>query len=129
MIYNDKLPAQYGTFTEISSISDISKSKPFPTEVDFENGYIQRYFLKKINENIIFETSYLSAMNSKNNLYKLVNLRWKISGPKNNVYKANILDKAGVTEQNRSEIERVKKETGVDLSGTLTNLLEYWRGR
>jgi hypothetical protein len=45
------------------------------------------------------------------------------------VYKNGILDKNGVEESNRFEIDRVKKEEGIDLSTTLTNLLEYWRGR
>jgi hypothetical protein len=61
-------------------------------------------------------------------LYKTVQVKWKITGPKNNIYKGNILDKAGVTEQNRFEIDRIKKEEGIDLSGVLNNPLEYWRG-
>lgn len=129
MIYNNTLPSQYGTFSELGDGSVISKSKPMPTSEDFANGYITRYFLKKANEDIIFETSYSTYRNVNKNLYKSVQVKWKISGPKNNIYKVNILDKAGVMEQNKFEIDRVKIEEGVDLSGTLANLLEFWRGR
>jgi hypothetical protein len=129
MIYNNTLPSEYGTFSEIGDGSVISKSRPMPTTDDYTNGYITRYFLKKANENVILEISVLSYQNVNQNLYKPVQLKWKISGPKNNIYKGNILDKAGVMEQNRFEIDRVTKEEGVDLSGTLANLLEYWRGR
>ena len=129
MIYNNTLPNEYGTFSEIGDGSVISKNRPTPTGEDYINGYITRYFLKKANENVIIEVSVLSYKNVNQNLYKSVQLKQKISGPKNNIYKENILDKAGVMEQNKFEIDRVKKEEGVDLSATLANLLEYWRGR
>lgn len=128
MIYKETLPAAYGIFPELGTPSSISKSKPTPSSDDYDKGYIDRYFLKKTNENIIFEVSYITT-NVNTNLYKKVQLKWKISGPRNNIYKNNILDKNGVEESNRFEIDRVRKEEGVDLSGTLTNLLEYWRGR
>lgn len=129
MIYNDTLPSKYGVFTEISDASNVPKNKPVPTAEDYTNGYITRYFVKKANENVTFEISYITSRSINSNLYKVVNLRWKISGPKNDIYKNGIMDKAGVIEQNKFEIDRVKKEEGVDLSGTLNNLLEYWRGR
>lgn len=129
MIYNNTLPTQYGTFPEIGSSSNISKNRPIPTTEDYNNGYINRFFLKKANENFIFEISYLNSKNINPNLYKLVELKWKISGPLKNVYKNGILDKNGVEESNRFEIDRIKKEENIDLSSTLTNLLEYWRGR
>jgi len=129
MIYNNTLPTQYGTFTEIGNSSNILKSKPVPTSEDYATGYIKRFFAKKINENFIFEVSYLTTSNINTNLYKTVEVKWKISGPKNNVYKGSILDKNGVEESNKFEIDRVRKEEGIDLSDTLANLLEFWRGR
>lgn len=128
MIYNNALSSQYGVFTELRDSSNISKNKPVPTAEDYTNGYITRYFVKKANENVTFEISYITSRSINANLYKVVNLRWKISGPKNDIYKNGIMDKAGVMEQNKFEIDRVKKEESVDLSGTLNNLLEYWRG-
>lgn len=127
MIYNDKLPQSYGTFVGLGKSPAFSGYTPIPSTEDYNKGYLERYFVKKINESIIMEISHLVTPNE--NLYKKINVQWKISGPKNNVYKNGIIDKAGVMEQNRFEIDRIIKEEGVDLSSTLTNLLEYWRGR
>ncbi len=127
MIYKETLSTAYGIFPELGAPSNISKNKPAPTASDYTQGYIDRYFLKKINENLIFEIAYIST-DVNINLYKKVQVKWKIAGPKGNVYKNNILDKNGVEESNRFEIERIKKEEGVDLSSALPNLLEYWRG-
>jgi len=129
MIYNDKLTNSYGVFTEIRGGSSISKYKKLPSDQDYKDGYVERYFVKKINENIIIEIDRTGTSTINLYLYKLATLKWKISGPKNNIYKNNILEKDGVEEFNKFEIERVKKEEGVDLSSTLPNLLEYWRGR
>ena len=128
MIYNQTLPSQYGTFPEIGEITNILITKPKPSPEDYNKGYITRVFVKKINENVINEISYVDKSSINLNLYKTVQVKWKITGPKNNIYKGNILDKAGVTEQNRFEIDRIKKEEGVDLSSVLANKLEYWRG-
>lgn len=128
MIYNETLSSQYGIFADIGSATNIVISKPTPSDEDYTNGYINRVFVKKVNENVIHEVPYLYKVSVNQYLYKTVQVKWKITGPKDNVYKGKILDKAGVTEQNKFEINRVKKEEGVDLSGVLNNPLEYWRG-
>jgi hypothetical protein len=128
MIYNQTLPSQYGPFSDIGGITNILITKPNPSPEDYNNGYITRIFVKKINENVINEVSYANKFSINVNLYKTVQVKWKITGPKNNIYKGSILDKAGVTEQNTFEIDRIKKEEGVDLSSVLSNKLEYWRG-
>jgi hypothetical protein len=128
MIYNEKLSSQYGTSLDIGGTTNITIFKPTPSEEDYKKGYLIRVFVKKINENVIKEISYLHKNSANSNLYKTVQIRWKITGPKNNIYKGSILDKAGVIEQNTFEIDRIKKEEGVDLSSVLANKLEYWRG-
>jgi hypothetical protein len=128
MIYNEKLSSQYGTSLDIGGMTNITIFKPTPSDEDYKKGYIIRVFVKKINENVINEISYVDKSAININLYKTVQVKWKITGPKNNIYKGNILDKAGVTEQNTFEIDRLKKEEGVDLSSVLSNKLEYWRG-
>ena len=128
MIYNETLSSQYGSFVDIGNATNIVISKPTPSNEDYNSGYITRTFVKKVNENIIHEVPYLLKGSVNKYLYKPVDVKWKITGPKNNIYKGNILDKAGVTEPNRFEIDRIKKEEGIDLSGVLNNPLEYWRG-
>lgn len=129
MIYNEKITESYGKFPEVSGRIVPIGQKNKPIEDNYNSGYMPRFFIKKANENKIFEitSQYISGINT--NLYKVVSIKWKISGPKNNIYKNGILDKSGVEDSNKFEIDRVKKEEGVDLSGTLANLLEYWRGR
>ena len=128
MIYNETLSSQYGSFADIGNATNIVISKPTPSAQDYESGYITRIFIKKINENIIHEIPYVTRNNININLYKSVQVRWKITGPRNNIYKGNILDKAGVIDQNTFEIDRIKKEEGVDLSSVLANKREYCRG-
>lgn len=129
MIYNDSLAKSYGSFEGISSNSNLIVSKQIPTDSDYKEGYFERYFAKKVNDNKTYEVDYLNSKNVSSDLYKVVSVKWKISGPKNNIIVNGILDKAGIIEQNTAEIDRVKKEEGVDLSSTLPNLVEYWRGR
>lgn len=58
---------------------------PKPTEQDYQTGEIQRYFSKKVNENIYYETSGLF----QNNLYIGFSIPWLITGNKDNVAKVN----------------------------------------
>lgn len=128
MIYNPELSSSYGVFNELSSISVPIKSGRPPNSNDYADGYVTRFFLKKINEDIIHEVSEEYINQTKNPLYAEVSIKWTICGARNNVFKNNVIDQTGVIEKNRFEIERVRKETGVDLSKRLNNLLEYWRG-
>jgi hypothetical protein len=129
MIYNEKIASSYGSFIGTGTTNFPLNYKPTVREENYKTGYLARYFAKKVNENKIIEIENRPNYLNNNQLYKIVSLKWKISGPKNNVYKGNILDKSGVMEQNKFEIDRVKIEEGVDLSSTLTNLLEFWQGR
>lgn len=129
MRYNEKLPSLYGTFADISTGISAVAYKPTPSNEDYKSGYLTRFFAKKVNENKIIEISNQSSNLINKQLYAVVSLEWKISGSKNNIYKNGILDKRGVEESNKFEIDRVKKEEGIDLSSTLANLLEFWRGR
>jgi hypothetical protein len=128
MIYNDNLLKSYGAFNEIRGISNLVQTRPSPSDQDYKAGYINRYFAKKVNENRIIEVDYNSTTTINTALYKVVKVAWKITGPRTNVMKNGTMDKAGVVDQNKFEIEKIYKEEDVDLSGVLTNLTEYWRG-
>lgn len=128
MIYNDTLVKSYGATPE--TLAGIAPKTYFPLigTDDYKLGYIKRTFAKKVNEDRTIEIKYSDSNNINSALYKIVTINWKVSGPKNDVIKNGILDKAGVVEQNRFEIERIYKEQGVDLSKQLPNPLEFWRG-
>lgn len=128
MIYNDTLKSSYGNFDGVGTFTIMARYRPAPTSQDYDSGYITRYFAKKINENSVIEIKNTTASQNTSPLYKITSIKWKISGQKNNVFSNNIMNNAGVMEQNKSEIDRVMREDEVDLSRTLNNLLEYWRG-
>ena len=102
--------------------------KPFPSLKDYSKGYINRYFVQKINDLTITEVNkekYNSI--SKNYFNKLV-IQWIISGPKNNQYKNKILDRKGVQEQNiQTLFENEKLMKGLKVY--LNNPLEFWGGK
>ena len=102
--------------------------KPFPSLKDYSKGYINRYFVQKINDLTITEVNkekYNSI--SKNYFNKLV-IQWIISGPKNNLYNNKILDRKGVQEQNiQTLFENEKLMKGLKVY--LNNPLEFWGGK
>jgi hypothetical protein len=128
MIYNDALVKDYGRAPEVFTGIPPKKYLPTVSSVDYNTGFIRRTFVKKVNEGVIIEIKYSDSLNINPALYKMVSLNWKVSGPKNNIITNGVLTNAGVTEQNSSEISRVNVEQGIDLSGVLANLLEFWRG-
>lgn len=128
MIYNDSLVKSYGVAPATLIGVAPRMYTPLVSTNDYGAGFFKRTFAKKINENKIVEIKYSDASSINSSLYKVVTINWKVSGPKNNIVKNGTLDKAGVTEQNRIEIERSNTEEGVDLSATLPNLLEFWCG-
>jgi len=72
----------------------ISKSdKIQPTDEDYKNGYINRYFLKSTSDKYsgIFEVNEKNYNKFKNNqYYKNIIIKWFISGDKNTVSEKNL---------------------------------------
>ena len=128
MIYNDKLSSEYGKSTSMFFGDVPTEYRPIPTKEQYQSGILIRYFAKKINENKIIEIDPAKISGLDKNLYVTVNLTWKISGSKEKKIINGIIEKSSVSENNAAEINRVKIETGVDLSFVLSNLVEYWRG-
>ena len=114
--------------TILSDVTFPNYYKPIVTKNEYSKGYINRYFVQKINDLIITEVD----KNIYNKIYvnyfsKLV-IQWIISGPKNNVYKNKILDRKGVQEQNiQTLVEYEKKMKGLKVY--LNNPLEFWGGK
>jgi hypothetical protein len=128
MIYNETLVKSYGSAPEVFMGTSPKPCSVLVSAEDYSVGYVRRTFAKKANEDVVVEIKYSDSASINTALYKIVNLNWKVSGPKNDVMKNGILDKAGVVEQNFAEIDRVNVEQGVDLTRQLSNLLEFWRG-
>lgn len=127
MIYNDNIVSEYGNVGFISGNAPVSY-QPKPTGADYYLGYFTRWFAVRVNDVKATEVDPEKSGQINTDLYKVVSLIWKISGPKDTLVVDGIIEKSGVKKENEREIERVKHETEVDLRTTLTNPLELWRG-
>lgn len=127
MKYNDKIVSEYGNNTVFTGGSPVAY-QPKPTGEDYTNGFFVRWLCKRVNETKATEIDPNFSGNIDSNLYKTVSLTWVIAGPKNKIVSNGIVTQFGVAERNLAEIERVKIEEDVDLSKTLINPLELWRG-
>jgi len=89
---------------------------PSPSDVEYNTGYIERYFVQKINDNdsTIYEidNSYVSIIQA-NGLYKVTSIRWRIKGVPQEIMNAN-----------KKSIEFVKMEMP-KLGLYLPNLLQF----
>ena len=77
--------------------------KPFPKTKDYSIGYINRYFVQKINDLTITEVNKNKYNEISSTVYNKLSIRWIISGPKNNVYKNKMLDE----EDNALEVAKL----------------------
>ena len=121
------IPEQYINIggTDMSNEVYPNYYKPVPTSKDYSKGYINRYFVQKINDLKITETNKNNYNDIYNNYFSKLVIQWIISGPKNNVYKNKILDRKGVQEQNiQTLVEYEKSMKGI--KNYLNNPLEFW---
>ena len=124
------IPEQYTNIGGIDMSNDVYPNyyKPVPTSKDYSKGYINRYFVQKINDLKITETNKNNYNDIYNNYFSKLVIQWIISGPKKNVYKNKILDRKGVQEQNiQTLVEYEKSMKGLKVY--LNNPLEFWGGK
>lgn len=103
--------------------SSVSKQySPQPTQENYNNGYVDRYFIKKNNEYVYIEISYDEYLKYTNGsydvpteLYTPFNIVWYISG-----------DKLTAIQRNQLSIYRLEKNNGyIGLSNYLNNKFDY----
>ena len=102
--------------------------KPFPKTKDYSLGYINRYFVQKINDLMITEVDKNMYNNISIQYYNKLIIQWIISGPKNNQYNNKILERKGVQEQNIQTLNDGEKSMK-GLKTYLNNPLEFWGGK
>ena len=124
------IPEQYTNIGGVDMSDDIYPNyyKPLPTSKDYLKGYINRYFVQKINDLTITEVNKNKYNDIYTNYFNKLVIQWIISGPKNNVYKNKILDRKGVQEQN-IEILNISENKMTDIKNYLNNPLEFWGGK
>ena len=106
-------PQKYFTYSAPRSV------KRLPTDIETENGLMDRYFVYKRNEpnRVMIEVDEKQTENfDRDNaginqyLYGLVEFPWKLSGPEFDVRKNGILVDPGVVDTNIRIIERYSKK-------------------
>ena len=101
---------------------------PIPTEFDYDNGFIRRYFIQKTNDSngFVFEVSEEIHNELRDNpFWKVTDLKWRITGPKETVYnQKGELSDIGVEITNKQIINLTSK-TIRNISLYLPNLLQF----
>jgi hypothetical protein len=114
------------SFDGISTNFPVYK-KPSPNANDYLNGYINRYFVKKINDNTIYEVDSVGYADVSNTLYTKSSLSWKITGRPKNSNDGKTVTDIGVISYNSYSISVLEK-TIPGIRNILRNTVEFWRG-
>ena len=111
--------------------------RPSPTEQDYKRSYITRYFAKKTNSFdhstiVEIDKEQFSGYGKKPHgiddaLYQIISLKWKISGPQNDVLDGSgTTIKVGVSQTNARTLKRKNREMR-GIGTYLGSLLEFWK--
>ena len=104
---------------------------PVLTAEDRKQGFITRYFIKKINSIVITEIdqSTFDEFDSKKidpNLYKTIEVKWIISGPIQTITEGTVV-RQGVELQNKNVVKEAKLDMP-EITNKLNNFLELYIG-
>lgn len=108
----------------------ISAYIPTPKEIDYNRGYIRRFFAQRSND----KTSPIIEISSdsfnrigRSNIYRVVTLRWRIKGPKQIIFNKNgdVSDR-GVAYSNNKAIDLVSNDIP-NLKLYLPNLYQFYK--
>jgi hypothetical protein len=103
---------------------------PSPQTLDYENGFIERYFAQRANDSnaFVFEIN-LEEYNklSTNPYWSVDKMRWRLNGPIDSVYSLNgLLVDVGVRSSNLASISIIsEKIKNIDLY--LINPLQFYK--
>lgn len=103
---------------------------PSPTDTDYDNGIIERYFAQKVNDvnAFVYEISKQTYNELNTNPYWNIGvLKWRITGPLEAIYDDNgkMVDK-GVRNSNIATIAEGQK-TIKNLNLYLINILQFYK--
>jgi hypothetical protein len=101
---------------------------PTPSDTDYENGFIERYFTQKVNDknSYVFEIDKEVYFNLFDNPYWIVEImKWRITGPITPVYNVDgILIDKGVIESNNASISIISEKIK-NVKLYLPNILQF----
>ena len=101
---------------------------PSPTDIDYENGFINRYFTQRVNDSnsFVFEMN-LEEYNLllENPYWIFAEMRWRITGPTSPVYSNNgTITDIGVISSNAASISITSNKIK-NVGLYLPNLLQF----
>ena len=101
---------------------------PIPSDTDYENGFIERYFTQKVNDknSYVFEIDKEEYSNLFENPYWVSEImKWRITGPITPVYNIDgILTDKGVIESNNASISIISEKVK-NVKLYLPNILQF----
>ena len=127
MIYDT--PNNVKTIVGLGSYSFVTPSTYIPTITvnDYDNGYIDRFFISRINYFDIIETNYKDYNTTNINYFKKIKIDWKITGPEFNIYIDKTLQTTGVVNYNNLTIRDIQSHIP-NINIILNNPKQFWRG-
>jgi hypothetical protein len=103
---------------------------PLPTQNDYEIGFIRRYFCQKANDvnGFVFEISIDEYNRLELNVFwKVADLKWRIIGPTDTVYKDNgEIEDVGVIKSNKYALQTAAS-TVKNIGLYLPNILQFYK--
>ena len=100
---------------------------PTITQDDYDRGYIDRFFVARINYFDIIETSYKESNITNTSYFIKTKIDWKITGPEFNTYIGKTLQETGVVNYNNLRIRDVQVYIP-NIAIILNNPKQFWRG-
>ena len=101
---------------------------PTPSDTDYENGFIERYFTQKVNDknSYVFEIDKEVYFDLFENPYWVSEImKWRITGPISPVYNIDgILTDKGVIESNNASISIISEKVK-NVKLYLPNILQF----
>lgn len=112
-----------GSYSYLTPVNYI----PTITQKDLDLGYIDRFFVGKINYFDAYETNNKDYNLANSSYYNKVKIKWKITGPEFNKYNGKMLETTGVVNYN---ILRIKQASIYipNIQIVLNNPKQFWRG-
>lgn len=130
------LVKEYNQVSTTKLSPDVAHFIPMPTPEDYKRGWFNRYFVRQANDEgkpfiEVDETQYGAVTNGSNDVnapfYIAVTLRWKITGPHNDIIENGKVVEPGVVDTNRRSVSQIANKYPL-FAFRLQVLDEYWDG-
>ena len=117
-LFNIEVGPESVTFKRLNTkfkkpLQPIKQYKPQPTDSDYAATYIIRYFIKNTHDGIIIEvdvdtySNYSKIDTLVKNIYRPIEIEWKISGPEKDVVVDSYIVETGIIDTNNRTLDKL----------------------